>query len=188
MTSVVRLRSISLAGSVTFVVYGVLIGSIPIVITNGAIAAINMWFLWSELTVRRDLGARVVAPDNPFLADFITFHLQDIHHFQPEFAMPAGDDAFALVLIREGLPAGAMIGRRRGHELLVDLDYVMRAYRDSHLGRWLVGKGGAPVLRNAGITRLVTIPGTDSHRSYLERIGFRREATPEGERYARTVG
>ncbi len=34
MTSVVRLRTISLAGSVTFVVYGLLIGSVPIVITN----------------------------------------------------------------------------------------------------------------------------------------------------------
>ena len=37
MTSVVRLRTISLAGSVTFVVYGVLIGSVPIIITNASI-------------------------------------------------------------------------------------------------------------------------------------------------------
>ncbi len=45
MTSVVRLRMLSLAGSVAFVVYGILIESIPIIVTNGAIALINVWFL-----------------------------------------------------------------------------------------------------------------------------------------------
>ena len=41
MTSVVRLRAISLIGSVTFVVYGVLIGSVPIVVTNAAIVPVG---------------------------------------------------------------------------------------------------------------------------------------------------
>jgi hypothetical protein len=49
MTSVVRLRMISLVGSVAFVVYGVLIESVPIVLTNVAIAALNLWFLRNEL-------------------------------------------------------------------------------------------------------------------------------------------
>ena len=49
MTSVVRLRTISLVGSVAFVVYGVLISSVPILITNAAIAVLNVWFLRAEL-------------------------------------------------------------------------------------------------------------------------------------------
>jgi hypothetical protein len=43
----------------------------------------------------------------------VTFHLPDIHRFQPNFALPAGDE-FCLLLTREGLPAGAVIGRREG--------------------------------------------------------------------------
>ena len=54
MTSVVRLRAISLVGSLAFVAYGVLIESIPIVVTNAAIAVLNVWFLRSELAA----GAR----------------------------------------------------------------------------------------------------------------------------------
>ena len=42
MTSVVRLRMVSLAGSITFFVYGTLIDAVPIMITNGAIAVINV--------------------------------------------------------------------------------------------------------------------------------------------------
>ena len=83
MTSVVRLRTISLAGSVVFVVYGVLIGSVPIIVTNAAIAGINLWFLRAELGLHRDLGASPIAADAPFLLDFIAFHLDDIRRFQP---------------------------------------------------------------------------------------------------------
>lgn len=179
MTSVVRLRAISLAGSVIFVVYGVLIGSIPIVITNAAIAVLNVWFLRAELGHGRALGASPVPADAPFLADFVTHHLADIRRFQPNFVMPTGPDAFALVLLRDGLPAGALVGRRHGHELEILLDHVVAAYRDSRLGTWLFGPG-AKVFRAEGIDRLVTSPGTEHHRSYLESMGFRRD----GERYA----
>jgi hypothetical protein len=154
---------------------------VPIIITNAAIAVINVWFLRAELGLHRDLGASLIECDSPFLADFVHFHLDDIHRFQPEFEVPS-DDAFALLLTRDGLPAGAVIGRRRGSELEVLLDYVMRAYRDSRLGQWLYGPG-AGVFRSAGITRLVSQPGNDVHRGYLERVGFRRE----GDRYVRDL-
>ena len=42
MTSVVRLRIISLLGSIAFVVYGLLIDSAPVVVTNAAIMVINV--------------------------------------------------------------------------------------------------------------------------------------------------
>lgn len=174
MTSVVRLRSISLVGSLTFLVYGVLIGSVPILVTNGAIAAINVWFLRNELGHHRDLGAVVVPADSPFLADFVQFHLDDIRRFQPGFEMvDAHDrDAMCIVLTRDGLPAGAFVGRRRAEgEVEVLLDYVLRAYRDSRLGTWLYGTG-ASVFRERGVRRLVTPAGADGHGGYLRQVGF----------------
>lgn len=171
MTSVVRLRSISLVGSLTFMAYGLLIESVPIVLTNTAIAGINIWFLRTELGHHRGLGAVVVPADSPFLTDFIHFHLDDIHRFQPTFQMPA-HDSLCLLLTRDGLPAGALVGRREADQLHVVLDYVLRAYRDSRLGRWLYGPG-AEVFRGQGITRIVSRPGDEVHRSYLERMGFR---------------
>lgn len=177
MTSVVRLRTISLAGSVVFVVYGILISSVPIILTNVAIAGINLWFLRAELGLHRDLGASLIPADAPFLLDFIAFHLDDICRFQPGFSMPNAG-AIALLLTRDGLPAGVVIGERHGDELELHLDYVLQAYRDSRLGYWLFGRG-ADVFRSAGISRLVTSPGNDVHRGYLQRVGF----VPAAERY-----
>jgi hypothetical protein len=173
MTSAVRLRWLSLAGSLTFVGYGLLISSVPIIITNAAIAVINIWFLRKELGGQRDVGAMVVAADSPFLVDFVAFHLADIRRFQPTFAMPPVDEAVCVLLQRDGLPAGVLIGRRDGDDLHVAVDYVLRPWRDSRLGRWLFGPG-AVVFRSIGITRVISEPGTDIHPGYLERVGFRR--------------
>lgn len=171
MTSVVRLRTISLAGSITFVVYGISIGSIPIVITNAAIAGLNVYFLTRELGGRRDLGAVIVPRDSPFLVDFLHSHDEDIARFQPDIDLDADGD-FALVLNRDRLPAGVLLGRRDGDRLHLVLDYVLRPYRDSRLGRWLYGDGSA-VFRSVGIEHITAAPTNPVHRSYLERVGFR---------------
>ena len=180
MTSVVRLRMVSLAGSITFFVYGTLIDSVPIMITNGSIAVINVWFLRKEFASGgphgRDLGVSHIRSDSPFLADFIAFHLIDIHRSQPDFYVPTGDDVVTLLLNRDGLPAGLLIGRRHGSTLTIDLDYVLSPYRDSRLGRWLYGPG-ADVFRTDGIDLLRSAGVTDVHRKYLERVGFDRSPT-----------
>ncbi len=200
MTSVVRLRAVSLVGSLTFVGYGLLIASIPIVLTNGAIAALNVHFLRRELGRRRDLDALPIAADAPFLVDFLRSHAADIRQSQPDFrlegqALPA--DAFALLLTRDHLPAGAVVGHRvtedghsgrdgtagaTGSALHLDLDYVMEAYRDSRIGSWLYGDG-ASVFTRHGIRRLLAAPQTTTHRGYLTRVGFRQE----GELWVRTL-
>lgn len=174
MSSVVRLRMISLVGSTTFVVYGLLIQAPPLVIANATIACLNIWFLRKELGGGRDLGASVIPTDAPFLADFLTYHRDDIRRFQPEYE-PGADADLALLLTRDGLPAGVVMGTRQGDDLQVTVDYVMKPYRDSRLGQWLYGKGSS-ILRAQGVRRVLTHPGNEVHRAYLERIGFTADA------------
>ncbi len=183
MTSVVRLRTISLLGSFTFTVYGLLIGSVPIIITNVAIAALNIWFLRRELGGGRDLGAVVVPTDSPFLLDFLANHADEIRTFQPDFSVSGRSD-FALVLTRDGLPAGVVLGRRDGSRLDLDLDYVLPAYRDSRLGRWLYGPG-ARVLGDRGVDVVTSDGGSPAHRTYLTRIGF--EHQPDSDLFTRRL-
>ena len=174
MSSVVRLRILSLAGSSLFLVYALLIESVPIIITNAAIACINIWYLRLELGHHRDLGVSPIPPDSPFLGDFLAFHLDDIRRFQPDVELPLDPDVMALLLTRDGLPAGVVIGRRDDDTLQIDIDYVLKSYRDSRLGQWLFSDG-ADVFRSAGLSRIVSLPGTEQHRSYLAGIGFRAD-------------
>ena len=170
MRSVVRLRLISLAGASTFLVYGLLIGSVPIVATNVAILCLNIWFLSQELGGRRDLSAVVVPPDSPFLADFLAHHAGDISQFQPEWG-PVSEFDVAIVVNRDGLPAGIVLGRRDGDRLDISLDYVLPAFRDSRIGQWLYGSR-TDVFRPLGVTTVSTPGGSEQHRGYLQRVGF----------------
>lgn len=182
MTSVVRLRIVSLVGSVVFVGYGVALGSIPVIITNTAVAAINVWFLRKEFSAHRDLGAVPIAADAPFLQDFLRSHAADIAHFHPEFTTPGPDD-LVLLLTRNGLPAGVFVGTRDGDTLHLRLDYVMSAYRDSRIGTWLYGRG-TTAFTDAGVSRIVATRPSPDVRSYLQRVGF----APDGDDLSLTLG
>lgn len=175
MTSVVKLRTISLFGSVAFIAYGALLESPPLMVTNVTIAAINVWFLRQELGGRRVLGVTVVPVDDPFLVDFLGYRLADIHRFQPGFDLPGtpGGGSVAMLLMRDGLPAGALLGRQEGRDLHVTLDYVSKPFRDSQISQWLYGKGSG-VFRRLGVERVISAPGADEHSAYLVKAGFAR--------------
>lgn len=177
MTSVVRLRLVSLVGSLVFVVYGVIIGTWPVVIANAMIAVINVIHLRRELSSPSSVTAVPIDADAPFLKDFLASSAIDITNSQPDYH-PAPGDTFVRLVNRDGLPAGVLIGEPAGRELLVKLDYVTPAFRDSTSARWLFGPGRS-TFTEAGFNRLVAHAHTAVHRNYLEMVGFR----PEGSAY-----
>lgn len=168
MTSVVRLRTISFIGSVTFVIYGALIGSVPVIITNTAVALLNAYFLYKEFT-KKNLAMVPIAADAPFLADYLAANHADIVKLVPGFVL--APDAHVWLLNRDGLPAGVLVGRLVDDALHVDLDYVTPAFRDSRMGTYVYGDG-AKAFRELGAAYLVAEPGSPEHRRYLESMHF----------------
>lgn len=175
MTSVVRLRMISLIGSLVFVAYGLLIGAWPVVLSNGAITLINLFYLQRELSRSDAVTAVPMERDAPFLADFLDAMGEDIAKSQPGFAQD-GAGSFVRLINRNGLPAGVFIAEPMGRELHVKLDYVTPRYRDSGSARWLFGRGRS-TFTDAGFDRLVAHSQTSAHSHYLEMMGFRREGS-----------
>lgn len=173
MRSVVRLRTVSLVGSIVFVVYGLLIGAWPVIIANAAIASINIWYLRKELTSASPVSAVPIDTEAPFVRDFLAANSVEITNSQPDYH-PSVRDTFCRLLTRHGLPAGVLIGEPSGRELEVKLDYVTPAFRDSQIARWLFHEGKA-TFTAAGFTRLVAHAHTTVHRNYLEMMGFRHE-------------
>lgn len=173
LTSVVKHRSIALAGALLFVAYGVLIGSWPLALASTVVAVFNLAHLRRELSRSSSVTAIEIDTQAPFLVDFLAAHAVDITHSQPDYH-PSPHDTFVRLLNRDGLPAGVLIGEPAGKELLVKLDYVTPAFRDSMGARWLFGPGRT-TFTDAGFTRLVTQAHTSVHRNYLEMMGFRHE-------------
>lgn len=181
MTSILKLRTISLLGSIAYVIYGVLLTAWPIVIANAIIAVLNIWNIYRELNKKNlNLGVSAIDVDAPYLLDFLDFSKSDIDKFQPGVAPASGDKAW--LLLRDALPAGALIGHVDGQDLHVKLDYVRPPYRDSKLGEWMFGDGFKK-LGLSGVNRIIANPGTPEHRRYLHGLGF----ADDGDKFSRAV-
>jgi hypothetical protein len=173
MSSLLRLRIISLIGSATFSLYGLLIGSVPVLLTNAAIMVINAVYLvrmWRDRAGDAYFEVVEVDPGSRVLRRFVDFHLQDIRRFQPEFD-GVRDDHLAWMVLRDAIPAGAVLASRVDEDTAhLDLDYVTEEHRDFKAGSVLFGESGA--LQRRGIERVATSPGTPAHQRYLRKMGF----------------
>ena len=183
MASVLRLRVINLVGAVVFTTYGLLIGALPVVLANGAIVIIDIYYLARLLRDRSGSAYFEVVPADPhapFVARFVAFHLDDIHASQPDFN-GVRDDHLAWLVLRDAVPVGLVLARRVGDVGHLDLDYVTPAHRDFTAGRVLFGASGA--LRDAGFRQMTAHGSTGLHRRYLARMGF----TEHSDRWLRDV-
>jgi hypothetical protein len=184
MASVLKLRVINLVGAVVFTLYGVLIGSVPVVLTNGAIVVIDVYYLWRMWRERAaESYFEIVAwpTDGVYLPRFLAFHAADIARSQPRFDR-VRDDHVAFVVLRDAQPVGAVLTREAGDgTAVVDLDYVIPAHRDFQAGAHVFGPHG-PFARR-GIRAVRTAADTPVHRRYLERLGF----TPSGDTWTLAI-
>jgi hypothetical protein len=172
MASVLKLRVINLVGAVVFTAYGVLIGSVPVVVTNAAIVLIDVYYLVVMLRDRsRDAYFEVVEvdPDRPLVRRFVEHHAADVAGSQPSFAGIVPDHLGWMVL-RDAIPVGVVLARREGDRAVIDLDYVVPAHRDFTAGEVLYGDSGA--FRGRGIAEVTARGDTEQHRRYLQRMGF----------------
>jgi hypothetical protein len=185
MTSVLKLRLVGLVGALTFLVYGVLIGATPVVVTNIVIIGIHGFYLYKAWTDREYFSVLEVLPSSRYLAEFFDFYRSDIDNFFPGFAYRPDDRDVTLLVLRNMIPAGAFVARPADEGTLeVSVDYSIPRYRDFKVGNYLFDTR-ADFFTARGWTTLQTDAGTEAHAKYLRRMGF--ETIAPG-RYERKLG
>ena len=174
MSSVLKLRVLSLVGSTTFLVYGLLIDSFPVALTNGVIMVINVVFLYRLLSHEAEFDVVEVDAGSKFLHRYLEHNAADIEAAWPGFRYRQHPDQLRLVVFRDMVPAGVFIASIEGTTARVELDFAGSDYRDLKNARVLFGTGRG-VLRDHGLERVVTRADTAVHRRFLERFGFTRD-------------
>jgi ribosomal protein S18 acetylase RimI-like enzyme len=188
MTSVLRLRLISLAGSILWFIYGVMLSAPPIYITNGIIICINLYFLFQMLTAKHYFRLLEVDRNSAYMRGFLDFYAKDIGKFFPQFKYDPARADLVFLILRDMLPVGLFITEKDSSgRSLVDLDYVIPGYRDLGPGKFLYTEL-AERLPDKGVYTLYSVPGNEVHQAYLQRMGFAptREST-SGNLYQREL-
>lgn len=181
MTRILRLRVIGLLGSATFLIYGLLIGSIPIMITNTVIIVINAVFLWRANQIDEWFHLLEVRPDSLYLADFLTFHEDDILVYQPDWDGKVADSDLVVFVLRDTRPAMLMIGSIGDGLIDLRLDYAIPQFQDYRMGRFLY-ESNVDFFAEKGVTMIEAHARTKSHVRYLQKMGFVRTGSEQFER------
>ena len=181
MTRILRLRVIGMIGSATFLVYGILIGSVPIVITNTVIVIINSTFLWRANRVTEWFSLLEVRPDSGYLEEFLRFHHDAIVVTQPDWNGEVGDQDLTMLVLRDMQPAAAVVGTIAGGVMELRLDFAIPQFRDHRMGKFLYDANSRFFIEKGIVT--VTAPARiKGYIGYLEKVGFTESAPGRFER------
>ena len=169
MASIVKLRWINLFGALLFTIYGILIDSIPVAFLNFGIVLINIYYLYQYYTAREKFDLVKADIDSELFDHFLQTHKEEIEKI---VSIPLiKQSQKALYMLRNDEIAGILVGDRVGDILDIKLDYVIPRYRDFKLGEYYFVKHPEFFTRR-GIRKIFAHAREDSHRAYLERMGF----------------
>jgi hypothetical protein len=172
--SILRLRVVGLAGSITFLVYAIAIGAYPIAVVNVVAAGIHAWYL-RQLTRRQAEVFRILHVDaqSSYLLDFLGHYRHEIQgRFQPEFVYEPKDGLVTAFILRDMVPAGLLIGEAHDDGTFeVHLDFVIPQYRDFKIGTY-VFSAQSDVFTGSSPTCVWARASNPDHAKYLSRMGF----------------
>lgn len=175
MARLLWLRIVNLVGAATFTLYGALIGSPPVMLTNGAIVLIDIWYLWRMTRTETWFSSLEVDAGSRYLQQFLDFYGDDVRRFQPGAELEPDARHHHLFVLRDMVPAGLFVAAPpdENGDAEVIVDYAIPGYRDYRIGRYL-HHDRAEAFRERGVRRFVARPGDEKHAAYLERMGYRR--------------
>ncbi|MBP5659727.1 MAG: hypothetical protein J6X08_00180 [Lachnospiraceae bacterium] len=172
MTSVYKLRIINTAGSLISVIYGVIMQVYPTVVLNGALALINIFFLWRHLSYKNQkiyTAGKTYAGD-PIVKMFLDKYREEIIKFFPSFGVAHLEPNIAYLIMCEDTMAGVMLGNlKENGELDIYLDFVTGTYRDFSVGKYLYRE-----LTRDGVKKCRFMTDIPKSYVYLRKVGYKR--------------
>ncbi|MCF8331804.1 MAG: YgjV family protein [Bacteroidales bacterium] len=176
MTSIIRLRLINLMGSLLFTAYGLLIEAYPVALMNFCIVIVNMYYLFKINSAKKDYFSILeTKPNSEYVKEFLRYYSDDIKSFNPQFNIEQTRAGECWLLLRKMTVAGIFMGYKTDADTFcIELDYILKQYRDFQIGTFLYKKNQQFFIRK-GIHKLKAIPASQQHNEYLKSMGFRYE-------------
>lgn len=171
MKSLLRLRLINVFGALTLLIYGLLIHAYPVAALNSLIVGIDIYYLIQMWRQKDYFKLLEVRPDSAYLKSFVEYYREGVTEYFPNYKFDPHPEDVAVFVLRNMVPAGALVVHQDGDQARVVLDFVIPGYRDFRAGRFLFEES-AGFFRQRGITCFTSEPGIPRHEAYLKRMGF----------------
>ncbi|MDD3129500.1 MAG: GNAT family N-acetyltransferase [Candidatus Izemoplasmatales bacterium] len=172
MSSVKKLRWINLFGSLTFVIYGLLIKAYPVAILNIGTVGINIYYLVKMSNQKTYFKILEIDKNSKYLEHFLLLHKNDLKNYFDVKDIDVDNAELAFYILRDIVPAGVFVGTKFDNQtLMIELDYVSPPYRDFSIGKYLYSQE-KQIFLDKGYNKLITFTKNPVHMNYLRKMGF----------------
>lgn len=184
----IKFRWINSLGSLSFVFYGILIHAFPIVLTNGVLFAINMYFLFKIYRRQEKFDLVEFRNDAALIPKFLSFYQKDIETYFPGFVMGAGENEIRFVVLRDIVVANLFVATvNTNGDAYVQINYTVPKYRDFKVGRFLFDEG-KEFLHKKGVKRIIYKQVSNKqHVKFIQVMGFKKERFEATDCYIKNI-
>ncbi len=174
----IKFRWYNAAGTIAFIVYGIMLNAVPVLLTNGILLVINIYYLF-KIYRRKENFDLIVFTGNEVLANkFITHYRKDIQSYFPHFKEADLEGNLNFVVLRDLVIANMFSAHvDENGTATVQLNYTLPKYRDFKVGRYIFEKE-KQFLLSKGIHRIAYNDVQHSgHLNFLKVMGFETQKT-----------
>ncbi len=175
-------------GCFVFIIYAVIIGAVPVILTNAVLLAINIFFLFKIYGKKEHFDITLVEGNDVLVQKFLAFHAKEIGEYFPNFQLGKMPDNKTFVILRDMAIANIFDAEiTKDGAAVVNINYTIPAYRDYKVGRFLFGRE-KQILKNYGIkTVLYNTPIKKSHEKFLLKSGFTEQKDALGKIFKKEI-
>lgn len=179
-----KFRWINGAGCLSFAIYGILIGSYPILLTNTLLFGINLYYLIRIYNSKEDFDLIEFQGNERLVYKFLDFHAADIKNYFPDYVHNYEESNFNFVILRNLVIANIFVGKLDDEgNVDVKLNFTVAKYRDFKVGKFIFDTK-KKFLESKGVKTIsyqkVSNP---SHAHFLKVMGFEQQ----GEKYIKYI-
>lgn len=173
----IRFRWFNLFGCLSFILYGSIIGAVPVILTNTLLLIINLYYLIRIYQTEEDFDLYPFQWNDVLIQKFIRFHDKDLKTYFPRFEPNTTEPAIRFLVLRDMVIANLFSARLLPDgSAEVDLNFTVAKYRDYKVGRYIFNQEKKYLLAQGAKRIVYTQVDHAPHEAYLKRMGFTPQA------------
>lgn len=184
----IKFRWWNSAGNIAFIVYGFFLPAMPVILTNGILLIINLYFLFRIYNRQEHFELLEFGSGGILIDKFLSFYKKDIAADFPNFKREQLEGSINFVVLRNLVIANifsARVAEDGNAEIIIN--YTVPAYRDYKVGpfifekekQFLVSKG----IKNVFYTSVASL----RHEKFLRVTGFTKQIMGGREYFTRNL-
>lgn len=171
-----KFRWYNALGCLVFMIYAIIIGAIPVLLTNTILLVINVVYLVKVYRKKENFDLLEFEGQEKLIVKFLQFYKKDIDAYFPGVTPEMLKGKLNFVVIRDLVISNVFSATvHENGDAEVIINYTLQKYRDYKVGRFIFEKG-KPYLLSKGVKRIVyTKIHNKQHLDFIKVMGFTKE-------------